>query len=140
MILQFNYEELTALKSGATGLLREDVPADGSVLAPPEKRARVEALVGMLDGDLSLDSLAEVHEVQEAVDSIVAWLRQEMESAVVATHAADESAVAAYFDFAHAFTVSHRISEMASEMTALIELMTGASPTAESARDIHFPD
>lgn len=140
MILQFNYEELTALRSGATGLLREDEPVGGAVVAPPEKRARVEALVGMLDGDLALDSLAEVREVQVAVDSIVSWLRQEMESAVVATHAADESAVAAYFDFAHAFTVSHRISEMAKEMTALIELMTGAPPTPQSAREIQFPD
>lgn len=140
MILQFNYEELTALKSGATGLLREDEPAGGAVVAPPEKRARVEALVGMLDGDLALESLAEVRDVQVAVDSIVSWLRQEMESAVVATHAADESAVAAYFDFAHAFTVSHRISEMAKEMTALIELMTGAPPTPQSAREIHFPN
>ena len=48
--------------------------------------------------------------------------------------------MAAYFDFAHAFTVQHRVSEMATEMSALIELMTGAPPTAQTARDIHFPD
>ena len=140
MILQFNYEELTALKAGANGLLREGEPTGISVLAPPEERARVESLASRLDGDVSLESLSEVQEVQGAIDSIVAWLRQEMESNVLATHAADESAVAAYFDFAHAFTVQHRVSEMATEMSALIELITGAPPTTESARDIHFPD
>lgn len=140
MILQFNYEELTALKAGASGLLREGDPGGGVVLAPPERRARVEALVPMLDGDVSLESLAEVHDVQVAIETIVGWLRKEMESAVLATHAAEESAVAAYFDFAHAFTVSHRVSEMATEMSALIELMTGAPPTPDTARDIHFPD
>lgn len=140
MILQFNYEELTALKAGASGLLREGEPSGGGVLAPPEHRARVEALVSRLDGDLSLDSLAEVVEVKGAIDSIVAWLRHEMESAVLATHAADESAVTAYFDFAHAFTVAHRVGEIENEMTALIELMTGAPPTSDTSRGIHFPD
>lgn len=140
MILQFNYEELTALKAGADGLLREGEPDGGGVLAPPAHRARVEALVGRLEGDISLDTLAEVLDVQAAVGSIVAWLRHEMESAVIATHPADESAVAAYFDFAHAFTVSHRLAEMAHEMSALIELMTGAAPTAEVSADIRFPD
>ena len=140
MILQFNYEELTALKAGANGLLREGEPPGGVVLAPPERRARVEALVPMLDGDVSLESLAEVHDVQVAIETIVGWLRSEMESAVLATHPAEESAVAAYFDFAHAFTVSHRVSEMATEMSALIELMTGAPPTDETARAVHFPD
>lgn len=140
MILQFNYEELIALKSGATGLLSESQPAGSAVLAPPEGRARVEALVGRLDGDLSLESLEQVQEVQVAVESIVDWLRHEMESAILTTHAADESAVVAYFEFAHAFTVSHRVTEMATEMAALIELMTGEPPTTESARQIHFPD
>lgn len=140
MILQFNYEELIALKSGATGLLSESEPGGSAVLAPPEGRARVEALVPRLDGDLSLESLAQVQEVQVAIESIVGWLRYEMESAVVTTHAADESAVVAYFEFAHAFTVSHRLTEMATEMAALIELMTGEPPTFDSARDIHFPD
>ena len=140
MILQFNYEELIALKSGATGLLSESQPGGAAVLAPPEGRARVESLVSRLDGDLALESLAEVRDVQIAVESIVGWLRHEMESAVLTTHAADESAVVAYFEFAHAFTVSHRVTEMATEMAALIELMTGEPPTAESARDIHFPD
>ncbi|MEX2465467.1 MAG: hypothetical protein WD995_01070 [Gemmatimonadota bacterium] len=140
MILQFNYEELIALRSGATGLLSESELGGAPVLAPPEGRARVEALVDHLDGDMSLESLHAVREVQVAVESIVSWLRHEMESAIITTHAGDESSVVAYFEFAHAFTVSHRITEMATEMAALIELMTGEPPTADSSRNIRFPD
>ena len=140
MILQFNYEELTALKAGARALLEGGEPEGSSVLAPPERRAQVEAFASMLDGDVSLASLEEVRRVEVALEAVVAWLRAEMESAVVTTHAADEIAVASYFDFAHAFTVHHRVREMAAEMTALIELMTGEPPTPETARGIHFPD
>jgi deoxycytidylate deaminase len=94
----------------------------------------------MLDGDLSLSNLEELRQVKAAVDSIVQCLRVEMETTVVTTHAADEIAVSAYFDFAHGFTVSHRIGEMAAEMEALIELVTGGEATTETARTFHFPD
>jgi deoxycytidylate deaminase len=140
VILHFNYEELTALKAGAQAFLDRESPEHGSVLAPPESRARVEALVPRLQGDLSLSSLEELRQVKAAVDSIVRCLRVEMETTVVTTHAADEIAVAAYFDFAHGFTVSHRIGEMAAEMEALIELVTGGEATTETARTFHFPD
>ena len=140
MILHFNYEELTALRAGAQVVLGEEAPAHGGVLAPPEHRARVEALMPKLHGDLSLSTLAELRAVQAAVEAIVASLRVEMEATVVATHPADEGAVAAYFDFAHAFTAAHRIREMAGEMEALIELVTGSAPTDEAARAFQFPD
>ena len=74
------------------------------------------------------------------IDAIVECLRVEMESGVVATHAADEQAVAAYFDFAHALTVAHRLDEMASEMEAMIELVTGEPSTSATSRSFHFPD
>jgi hypothetical protein len=74
------------------------------------------------------------------VDAILAHLRAGMEAMVVATHAADEGAVAAYFDFAHALSVSHRISELASEMEALIELVTGDRPDAVTTGSFRFPD
>ena len=140
MILYFNYEELAALKAGAQVFLEREGPGRGGVLAPSEARARVEALVPRLHGDLSLATLEELRHVQAGVTAIVECLRVEMESTVVATHAADEGAVAAYFDFAHGFTVAHRIGEMASEMEALIELVTGSEPTSETARSFHFPD
>jgi len=140
VILHFDYEELTALKSGARTLLDRAGESAGQVLAPPESRARVEALLPRLEGDLTLSTLEELRGVQTAVVAIVDCLRAEMESAVVATHAADEGAVSAYFDFAHAFTVAHRVSELASEMQALMELMTGEPPTPEMAQSFHFPD
>jgi hypothetical protein len=117
-----------------------ETPGGGAVLAPPEKRARVESLLPRLDGDISLSTLGELRQVQTAVVAIVECLRVEMEVMVVTTHAADETAVAAYFDFAHGFTVAHRIGEIASEMEALIELVTGTEPTADTARTFHVPD
>jgi hypothetical protein len=140
VILHFNYEELTALRAGAEALLDREGESDGVVLAPPEERARVEALLPRLHGDISLETLEELRAVEAAVSAIVTSLRVEMETLVVTMHAADEGAVAAYFDFAHGFTVAHRLREMASEMEALIELVTGLPATHETARTFQFPD
>lgn len=141
MILHFNYEEIQALRAGARAYLGEaDDPTPAAVLAPSESRARVEALLPRLVGDLSFETLAELRAVQGAVAPVVERLRVQMESMVLATHAADEDAVSAYFDFAHALTVLHRVDEMAEEMEAMIELVTGESPTAEAARTFRFPD
>ena len=140
MILHFNYEELTALRSGARVFLEREERGGGGVLAPSEGRAHVEALLPRLEGDISLSTLSELRGIEAAVRAIVEGLRAEMELLVVTTHAADEGAVAAYFDFAHGFTVAHRLHEMASEMEALIELVTGTRPTPESSRAFQFPD
>lgn len=142
MILRVNYEEMQALRAGARTFLarRHEGTASGGVIAPPERRARVEALVGRLDGDLSFGTLEELRQAEVAVAAIVAALRVEMEAAVLAAHPADESAVAAYFDFAHALTVARRLEEMGGEMEAMIELVTGERPSAESARTFRFPD
>ncbi len=140
MILHFNYEELTALRAGAEVFLGRRETGGGGVLAPAEERVHVEALLSLLDGEVSLSTLREVRDVQAAVAAVIAMLRAEMESLVVATHPAGEQAVAAYFDFAHVFTVAHRLDEMASEMEALIELVTGEPPTQASARTFLFPD
>ncbi len=140
MILHFSYEELRALRSGAQAFLGEEPGGPGAVLAPPETRAHVEALLPRLDGDLSLPTLAELRSVAAGVGAIVEFLRVEMELAVVATHPADESAVAAYFDFAHALTASRRLVDLASEMEALIELVTGEPVTSAAVADFRFPD
>ena len=140
MILHFNYEELTALRAGAEVFLHRGKTEGGAVLAPAEERAQVEALLPLLDGDVSLSTLEEVRNVESAVGAISAMLQTEMEAVVLATHPAGERAVSAYFDFAHVFTVSNRLSQMASEMEALIELVTGEEPTPESARSFLFPD
>ena len=141
MILRVNYEEIQALRAGARMFLTQgEAVAHGAIMAPPESRARVEALDSRLQGDLSFGTLDELLDVQRGVVAIVESLRVEMESAVLATHAADESAVAAYFDFAHGFTVASRIEQMAAEMEAMIELVSGESPSLESARTFRFPD
>lgn len=111
-----------------------------AVLAPPAERAQVEALLPELEGDVSLGTLAEQAEAEAAVRTIVACLRAEMDAAVVATHAADEIAVASYFDFAHALTVLTRLEEMGEHMRALIEVVTGSPPDAVLAASFAFPD
>lgn len=140
MILHFNYEEIQALRSGARAFLGHEIVSPAAVLAPSETRTHVEALLPRLVGDLSLPTLAELLVVQHAVHAVVESLRVQMESMVLATHAADEDAVSAYFDFAHGLTVSHRVDELVGEMEAMIELVTGEAPTDEAARTFRFPD
>ena len=140
VILHVNYEEVRALKAGGRSLLDGESELPSYVLAPPESRARVEALMPLLEGDLSVATLAELRGVAVAVDTIVEHLRVEMESTVVATHAADELAVAAYFDFAHGLTVARRLRDMASQREALIELVTGRPADAEAVASFRFPD
>ncbi len=140
MILYVNYEELTALRSGAHALLQGEDGGECAVLAPTEERARVEAFMSRLEGDISVSTLDELRTVEKAILAIVECLRVEMDTAVLATHAAHEGAVAAYFDYAHGLTVVRRIDAMASEMAALIELVTGEAPTPETSRSFRFPD
>lgn len=140
MILHCNYEELRALRSGGRSLLEGGAEEFSYVLAPPEHRARVEALLPLLDGDVTVTTLAELSAVTVAIDAILEFLRAELEAMVVATHAADEGAVAAYFDFAHVLTVRHRLGDLAAEMEALVELVTGAAPDSETALTFRFPD
>lgn len=140
MIFRCNYEEVSALKAGARTLLDGSEGDRHVVAAPPAAHAEVTALLPRLEGDLTIDTLGDLRAVQLAVDAIVTCLRVEMEVAVAATHPADEQAVAAYFEFAHAFSVLTRMREMGSEMEALIELMTGAPATPEAIREFVFPD
>jgi len=142
VILRVNYEEILALRAGARMFLAhaEAVGHRGGVMAPTEGRARVEALAARLQGDLSLATLEELRKVQTGVAAIVESLRVEMESSVLAAHPADEGAVAAYFEFAHGLSVASRLREMAEEMEAMIELVTGEAPSLETARSFRFPD
>jgi hypothetical protein len=140
VILYCNYEELTALKAGARVLLdRAEADSERARLSP-RLRADVENLLPLLDGDISLSTLGEVLSVERAVIAIVRHMRVDMETKVVVTHPAEEGAVAAYFDFAHGFVVEHRVREMAAEMEALIELVTGEEPTREAVGSFDFYD
>jgi hypothetical protein len=140
VILYCNYEELTALKAGTRVLLdRAEADSERARLSP-RLRADVENLLPLLDGDISLSTLGEVLSVERAVIAIVRHMRVDMETKVVVTHPAEEGAVAAYFDFAHGFVVEHRVREMAAEMEALIELVTGEEPTREAVGSFDFYD
>jgi len=140
VILHCNFEELRALREGARVVLDEGRERQGSVAAPSTDRARVEQLVRRLDGDLTIETLAEQRAVRRAVRTIVRTLRREMEAEVVTTHPGGEGAVAAYFDFAYALTVLDRVQEMGREMEALIELVSGEPPDADLAETFIFPD
>lgn len=140
MILECNYEELRALREGARVFLEAGAGEPCAVVAPPARRAQVEALVPLLDAPLAVRTLVEQRSLEAAVDAIVECLRAEMEALVTATHPAAENAVAAYFDFAHALTVQRRIHEVGAEMRGLIELVTGEPATRETAETFLFPD
>ncbi len=140
VIVHCNFEELTALKAGAHQVLDGYAPEHGMVAAPPEEREQVAALMPRLGGDFSVTTVAEQRSLLHAVAIIVGILRIEMESLVAANHPADEFAVSAYFDFAHAFSVQARLYEVGLEMEALVELVTGGPVTEELARDFVFPD
>ncbi len=140
MILWCNYEELQALKHGASAVLGQ---ADGygcSSRVTAEDAQRVEALLPRLNGDLSLRTLSEAREVGKALETIVRCLESAMKNVVVQSHPGDEGAVDAYFGFAHAFAVLSRIREMQAEMAAMIEVFTGVAVNGELERTFEFPD
>jgi hypothetical protein len=140
VILQCTFEELRALREGARTFLGGDAPAPVAVAAPPAERVAVEKLLPRLTGDLSISTLADQRRVEDGVDAVVETLRIEMEALVLTTHAGDESAVAAYFDFAHSLSVLGRIQELGAEMEAMIELVTGTPATPDIAATFQFPD
>ncbi len=139
MILHCNFEELGALRKGATALLGNAPGESSSVAAPPEGREEVEALLPRLAGDLSLETLAEQQSVLKGVAVIVSRLKSEMDVSVLDSHPADESAVSSYFLYAHALSVLNRVVELGQEMEALIEVVTGAPVTPEIAATFRFP-
>lgn len=140
MILHFSFEELAALRAGARTFLGSPGESAAPVAAPPVERERVEALLPRLEGAVRISTLHEQRAIHGAVEVIVDHLRAGMEILVTDRHPADEGAVAAYFDFAHALSVLARIREVGDEMEALIEVVTGAPPTEETARGFVFPD
>jgi hypothetical protein len=140
MILSCSFEEVTALAHGARSVLYERVGATSPVAAPSATRGAVESLLAGLDGGFSVTTLVQQRELEQGLRAIVEHLREEMETRVLATHAANEEAVSAYFDFAHALCVLGRVMDMGEEMTALVEVMTGVPPNERSIREFIFPD
>ena len=141
MILSCNFEELRALSAGAELFLSSADSSDrGAVAAPAEAMAQVAMLQPRLSSSLVIDTLDEQRWVHGAVKAICTQLHDLMDAKVLEYHPAHEEAVALYFDYAHAFGVLRRLDDMGTQMTGLIELMTGEEPSDEAAKDIRFPD
>ena len=140
MILHCTYEELSALCAGGERVLAEAGSGASVIVAPPEVMADVEALIPRLTGDLSVTTIAEQQSIARAVTFIVAELKQRMDGLVVETHPADEYAVGAYFDYAHALSVQDRVARLGAEMHAIADLLTGAPASREIMRDFTIPD
>jgi len=137
MILYINYEEVRALQLGARSFLGDDTHGMCAVAAAP---AEASALEERLAGDLDVDTLADQRALVLALSPIVECLRVEMETLVGDTHPAHESAVAAYFDYAHSLSVLQRLREMGSEMEAMIEVMTDLPVDGVAEASFHFPN
>jgi hypothetical protein len=140
MILHCTFEELSALGAGGERVLAEAGSGVSVVVAPPEVIADVEALLPRLIGDLSVTTLTEQQSIARAVTFIVAELKQRLDAQILDTHPADEYAVGAYFDYAHALSVQDRVIRVGKEIAAVIELLTGAPPTPDTARNFTVPD
>jgi hypothetical protein len=140
VILHCNYEELRALRAGARTVLDAGPDSRCGLALSQAGRANVEALLPLLDGDMTFHTLAELQKATAAVDAVVACLRVEMDALVMSTHPAHEGAVAAYFDFAHALAVLGRMRGAEQEMEAMIEVVTGGPANERSAREFVFPD
>jgi hypothetical protein len=141
VILHCNFEELRALASGVELLLTEHQhESQGYVVAPSEALTDVQRLQPRLTSSLSIHTLAEQRSVRKAVAAICDDLHDRLEEKVIQFHPAHEEAVSLYFDYAHVFAVLKRLDQIGAEMTAMIELMTGAPVTDNSAKTIPFPD
>ena len=140
MILHCTFEELSALSAGGERVLAEAGSGVSVVTAPPEVVADVEALLPRLAGDISVTTLAEQQSIARAITFILAELKHRLDCQILDTHPADEYAVGAYFDYAHVLTVQDRVARVGTEITALIELLTGAPPTADMIRNFTVPD
>lgn len=140
MILHCTYEELAALSAGGERVLAEAGSGVSVVVAPPEVIADVEALLPRLSGDLSVTTIADQQAIARAVTFIVAELKQRLDVQVLETHPADEYAVGAYFDYAHALSVQERVARLGAEMHAIAGLVNGSAVTPEIIRGFTIPD
>ncbi|MBX6364064.1 MAG: hypothetical protein IRZ00_09375 [Gemmatimonadetes bacterium] len=139
-MVRCSFEELAALTAGAERTLQTAAVGGAGVVAPPQEIVDVEALLPRLTGDLDVRTLAEQRSLCRAVDLILETLRARMDETILEQYVGAEDAVVAYFDYAHVLTIRERIRRVGKEMEALIELITGAPPTEDSARRITFPE
>ncbi|MDQ3557206.1 MAG: hypothetical protein M3409_10600, partial [Gemmatimonadota bacterium] len=110
MILHCNFEELRSLASGAEAVLDDArISEEGAIAAPSEAAAALELLLPRLDGDLSVETLADQRRLQTAVTAVHDDLHTRLDERVLQSGPASEEAVATYFDYAHVGIVRERL-------------------------------
>jgi len=137
VILHCDFEELAALTAAATRAL--DSPGGEYVLAPPPAVTDLEALLPRFTGDITIDTLAEQVTIRRAVAFLTDALRARMDTIILEQHPAAEDAVLAYFEYARVLSVLLRLDRIGHEMAAIIAVITGEHPAAESAQRFSFP-
>lgn len=140
MILYLSFEELSALSAEAERVLAADVAAGHGIAAPPQFIAEVEHVAQLLVGDVQIETLQQQRSMQRVVEFLLQRCAGRMERQIIEQHPAAESAVAAYFDYAHVLSARHRLEAVGAEMAALVDLMTGEDPESESGRRFEFPE
>jgi hypothetical protein len=140
MILYLSFEELTALSAEAERVLTAGEPVGHGIAAPPAFLAEVEQFAQLLVGDVAVETLEQQRSMRRVVDYLLDRCHRRMERHVVEQHAAAESAVAAYFDYAHVLTARHRLDAIGEEMAALVHVLTGKDPESDSGRRFEFPE
>jgi hypothetical protein len=141
MILYLSFEELSALSAEAERVLAAHRATEGyGVAAPPQLMDEVEQFAQLLTGDVSVENLDQQRSMRRVVSYLLGGCRARMDRIVLEQHAAAESAVAAYFDYAHVLTASRRLDVIGEEMAALVEVMTGEDPESDAARRFVFPE
>lgn len=140
MILYLSFEELSSLRSGTDRVLEADAHAGAGIAAPPQVIADLEQLAPLLTGDITVSTLEQQRRLRGAVAHLLHDTRLQMERFILDQHAAAESAVAAYFDYAHLLAVLRQLDRMREEMAAMVQILTGDDPESEAARRFCFPE
>jgi hypothetical protein len=139
MILYCSFEEIQALTAGAERVLAR-AGSGAAVAAPSEAVAGVETLLERLPTGVTLPTLAEQRRLRLGMALIRQTQLEQMEDAIRNLHPAAEEAVTGYFDYAHTVAALERLEVMGHEMAAIIEVITGAPVTPESAASVSFTD
>jgi hypothetical protein len=140
VILYLSFEELTALSAEAERVLDAASATGGGIAAPPQFLAEVERFARRLVGDVNVENLDQQRSMRRVVDHLLQRCRTRMDDVIVEQHPAAEAAVAAYFDYAHVLAASDRLDHIGTEMTALVQLLTGEDPGSETASRFTFPE
>jgi hypothetical protein len=140
VILYLSFEELAALSASAEAMLVAAAAVEHGIVAPSRGLDDVEQFAHSLSGDIAITTLDEQERMLGVVRLLLSECRLRMNEAVLVEHAAAESAVSAYFTYAHVLAVEHRLAIVGEEMLALAHLMTGEDPDSETARRFVFPE